>query len=156
MPTIKELVYRIKPPEGKTVDQVVETVAASARDMVNNQWVEAIGIDIYDDHLMFYMQMRGHDQWWIRRRAPFIIVHLLIKSGLEVDDAELLELRRITNLKNARFWSEGRNKGKRVMAPPDGSEPPPKEHKPCRKCKQPAVMVEKKSGWHQNRKGKGY
>lgn len=149
MPTVKDLVYRINPPAGKTVDEVLAAFVPAAKDMMVNKWIVGMDIDIYEDHLLFTMRMRGHDLWWIKRRSPKIVIALLIRAELEVSDAELVEIKNVVNLKSARFWTVGYNKGKRVFMPIDGSDPPPPRQWKCKNCPPPAMMHQTRSGWHQ-------
>lgn len=153
---ILEYVYRVTPPDTITIDDAVERLTPAAQAMTRNNWVVRIQIEIYDDHLSLAITMKGHDRWWIRRRAPYLVVPVLTNAGLEAHHADLQDVRPIKNLKSARFWTEKHNKGSRVFLPADGSEAPPPRDPRCKACKPAHIALhETRSGWHQTYQGKG-
>lgn len=147
--TIQEYVYRVTPPYGRTVDEVLDALVPAAKSMVANQWIVAVQIDVEETFLDFIITMKGHDRWWIRRRAPYLVVAILTRAELEAKDVNLEEVRGVRSLRQARFWTEGHNKGTRIFLPPDGSDPPLRKKPKCRRCDKQEAEFHSHTGWHQ-------
>jgi hypothetical protein len=152
---IREFVYKITPPARETVDSVRDRLVPAAESMLVNQWIAGVELELYEDHLLLFLTMVGHDRWWIKRRAPYLVVAILTRAGLHARDARIMEVRSLASLKNARFWTEGHSRGQRVHKPADGTETPSRRTGGCKGCKQPFQLVEKRSGWHQTYQGSG-
>lgn len=151
---IQEFLYRVFPPEGRTVDDLVEALVPPARNMMdNNRFVAGVRIDIEVNFLEFWLTLKGHDRWWNIRRVPYLIMPILTGAGLDQTNVEFQRIENVPNLKSARFWSSGKhNEGSRIFMPADGSEPSPRSRK-CKGCKaeqQPAQFHSERSGWHQS------
>lgn len=151
---IREFVYRIDPPKGQTVDDVRFRLVPAASSMLVNKWLAGVELELYDDHLLMFVTLVGHDRWWLRRRAPYIVVAILTRADLHARDARIVEVRQLTSLRNARFWTEGHSKGQRIHAPADGTDTPPRPDGKCKGCKQ-TTMINKRSGWSSAYQGRG-
>ena len=146
---IREFVYRIDPPGKRTVDQVKDALVPAAQSMLANKWLAGVELELHEDHVLMFVTMTGHDRWWIKKRAPYIVVAILTQAELEASDARIVEVRSLPNLKKARYWTEGYRQGKRVTEPPDGTDPKPVRQRKCKSCKPPDFLIETRSGWQQ-------
>lgn len=152
---IREFVYTITPPRGRTVDSVKDDLVPAAESMLANQYLDGVQIELHEDHLLMFLTMHGHDRWWIRKRAPYIVVAILTRADLQASDARIVEVNSLPSLKNARFWTEGHGKGSRVHQPVDGSDTVPPRRDGCKNCKQTVGTIPKRSGWHSAYQGRG-
>lgn len=142
---IQEYTWKLIPSHGRDVDQTCEAINGPVGDLMRlNPWVLGGTIELEEDHLLLTLTMKGHDRWWIRRRAPFLIASVAARSRLKMSEVKHVGIATPANLKKARFRTQD---GRRVHLPPDGSEPGPQlTIRPCVNCPDPDFFHHR-SGW---------
>jgi hypothetical protein len=89
-----------------------ETMDKAADMLVRaNQYVVSVDMVRQDDDVLLKLTMKGHDQWWIKKRIIHPIGALLSRCGIRLKDARLVavdrpEDRRVTRPRA----SDGRSK----------------------------------------------
>lgn len=141
---IQEWTWQLPTIDGD-VDHTCDLIYGPVQDLMKmNKWVLNGTIELAENHLLLILTMKGHDRWWISKRAPYLIASVATRSGIGVKEVVHTRVRTPPNLKKARFRTED---GRRVIAPPDGSDPGPQlTVKPCAKCKE-ADYFYHRSGW---------
>lgn len=130
---IQEYTWELSVP-GEDVDGLCDRLTNPVRDMLNlNRWVIAARIELDEEAVQVVLRMKGHDRWWIRKRAPFLISSILTRARHPVEKVRHTDIVTVPNKKKARFRTED---GTRVWEPADGSEPGPQlTIRPCRTCR---------------------
>lgn len=78
----------------------------------HNKWVEdvAVRFDPESHDITIKLTMKGHDQWWIKKRVIYPLAALLTKTGLTLKDARLAAVDRPGDLRSTRLRaSDGRS-----------------------------------------------
>lgn len=55
----------------------------------HNKWVEEIKVFPDGEDVVIKLTMKGHDQWWIKKRVVYPLAGLLTKTGIQLKDARL-------------------------------------------------------------------
>lgn len=121
------------PVPGEDVDALCDRLTGPVQTMLNlNPWVTGAEIELEEEAVHLILTMKGHDRWWIRKRAPFLITSILTQARYPIDQVSHIEIVTVPNRKKARFRTED---GTRVWEPVDGSEPGPQlTIRSCKTC----------------------
>lgn len=117
---IQRYTWEVSLPQGRETDDVCDAVVGPLGDLMRlNRWVTNAAIELYEDKVHVILTMSGHDRWWIRKRAPYLIASVAARSRVGIENVKHVDVDTPPTLRRARFLTED---GKRVMDPPDGSE----------------------------------
>lgn len=78
----------------------------------HNKWVDQVHFKVSSDQKVMKLEMhlKGHDQWWIKKRVLFPLAAVLTKAGVKIKDARLTEVRRPEDKRSTRpRASDGRS-----------------------------------------------
>lgn len=145
--------WQITPPDQWSVDDVCDAIIPPTEDILGlNKWVDAAEIQVDEKSVCLILTLTGHDRWWIRKRAPYLIASVATRAKIEQSLVKHLDVITPKNLKKARFRTED---GKRVFYPPDGSAPGPQlTIRGCKQCKDPRYYYHA-TGWRSGDEIKG-
>lgn len=101
--------YRIAKPDNalQLADGLVQAGALIHK---HNRWVEEVRVSADGEDVLIRLTMRGHDQWWIKKRVIYPVAALLTKTGLTLKDARLEAVDRLPDPRSTRpRASDGRS-----------------------------------------------
>jgi hypothetical protein len=107
--------YRISPPSDP-LTLAVGMQQAGELIHKHNKHVEAVTIQHDGGDIILKLTMKGHDQWWIKKKVIYPLAALLTKTGIQLKDARLESVDRPPDPRSTRpRASDGRS----APLPPD-------------------------------------
>lgn len=80
--------YRFKPP-GDALTLATAIQKAGELIVKHNQYVLKVDTARDGDDMLMRLTMRGHDQWWIKKRVIYPVMAIFVKAGIPIKDVRL-------------------------------------------------------------------
>jgi hypothetical protein len=78
----------------------------------HNKWVVEANYKVTADRKVMKLELhlKGHDQWWIKKRVLYPLAAVLTKAGVKITEAKLVAVQRPEDLRSTRpRASDGRS-----------------------------------------------